>query len=69
MQEYKRDRINLESRLNDMTKKALHHDEHLMLIDAWFIEVATYCVYSLTAPTDRCVDVVARRSQAINWRF
>lgn len=51
MQEYKRDRINLESRLNDMTKKALHHDEHLMLIDAWFIEVShvlrllSYCSY------------------------
>jgi hypothetical protein len=41
MQEYKRDRNSLETRLKDMTKKALHHDEHLMLIDAWFSEVST----------------------------
>lgn len=40
MQEFKRDRNNLETRLKDMTKKALHHDEHLMLIDAWFTEVS-----------------------------
>lgn len=40
MQEYKRERTNLEARLNEMTKSALHHDEHLMIIDAWFSEVS-----------------------------
>ncbi|KAK4696017.1 E3 ubiquitin-protein ligase BRE1, partial [Lecanoromycetidae sp. Uapishka_2] len=39
MQEYKRDRNSLEARLKDMGKKGLHHDEHLMLIDAWFAEL------------------------------
>lgn len=39
MQEYKRERNSLESRLNDMTKSAQYHDEHLMTIDAWFNEV------------------------------
>lgn len=40
MQEYKRERSNLESRLNEMTKNATYHDEHLMVIDAWFSEVS-----------------------------
>lgn len=42
MQEYKRERNNLEARLNEMTKSALHHDEHLMTIDAWFSEVSEF---------------------------
>lgn len=40
MQEYKRERSNLESRLNEMTKNATYHDEHLMVIDAWFSEAS-----------------------------
>lgn len=39
MQEYKRERSNLEFRLNEMTKNATYHDEHLMVIDAWFSEL------------------------------
>ena len=42
MQEYKRERSNLESRLNEMTKNATYHDEHLLVIDAWFSEVSRY---------------------------
>ncbi|KAM0804612.1 hypothetical protein BDR22DRAFT_538330 [Usnea florida] len=38
MQEYKRERSNLEIRLNEMAKNAAYHDEHLMVIDAWFSE-------------------------------
>lgn len=40
MQEYKRERSNLETRLNEMTKNAKYHDEHLMVVDAWFSEVS-----------------------------
>lgn len=40
MQEYKRERNNLEFRLNEMTKNATYHDDHLMVIDAWFSEVS-----------------------------
>jgi hypothetical protein len=36
MQEYKREKAGLESRLNQMTKAAAHHDNHLRAIDAWF---------------------------------
>lgn len=42
MQEYKRERSNLELRLNEMTKDANYHDEHLMVIDAWFSEVSIF---------------------------
>ena len=40
MQEYKRERSNLETRLNEMTKSTAYHDEHLMVVDAWFSEVS-----------------------------
>ncbi|KAL6713059.1 E3 ubiquitin-protein ligase bre1 [Lecanora helva] len=39
MQEYKRERNNLEAQLNTVTKSALHHDEHLMMIDACFSQL------------------------------
>lgn len=39
MQEYKREKNALETRLHDMTKKSTHHDEHLMVIDTWFGEL------------------------------
>ncbi|KAJ5092348.1 E3 ubiquitin-protein ligase bre1 [Penicillium alfredii] len=36
MQEYKREKTSLESRLNQMSKAATHHNDHLRIIDAWF---------------------------------
>ncbi|KAJ5438890.1 E3 ubiquitin-protein ligase bre1 [Penicillium daleae] len=36
MQEYKREKAGLESRLERMSKAAAHHDNHLRAIDAWF---------------------------------
>ena len=39
MQEYKREKNALESRLNEMTKNTIHHDEHLMVIDSWFSDL------------------------------
>ncbi|KAJ5600314.1 hypothetical protein N7450_001381 [Penicillium hetheringtonii] len=36
MQEFKRDKQSLESRVNEMTKAASHHDSHLRIIDAWY---------------------------------
>ena len=40
MQEHKRERNSVESRLNDVIKSAQYHDEHIMIIDAWFSEVS-----------------------------
>ncbi|KAL9124531.1 MAG: hypothetical protein Q9217_006143 [Psora testacea] len=39
MQEHKRERNSIETRLNALTKSAIHHDEHIMIIDAWFSEL------------------------------
>ena len=41
MQEHKRERNSIEARLNALTKRAAHHDEHIMIIDAWFSDVST----------------------------
>ena len=40
MQEYKRERNTLESRLNELTKTSAYHDDHLRVIDAWFRQVS-----------------------------
>ncbi|MCJ1383571.1 E3 ubiquitin-protein ligase bre1 [Xylographa soralifera] len=39
MQEYKRERNTLESRLNDLAKRAAYHDDHLRTIDSWFMQL------------------------------
>jgi len=39
MQEYKREKNTLESRLNEMIKKTKDHDDHLRSIDAWLKQV------------------------------
>lgn len=39
MQEYKRDRNALETRLTSAEKRAQYHDEHIRFIDGWFGEV------------------------------
>lgn len=36
MYEYKREKQTLESRLNQMSKAAAHHNDHLRVIDSWF---------------------------------
>lgn len=40
MQEYKREKVTLETRLSDQTKRAAYHDDHLRTIDAWFSQVS-----------------------------
>lgn len=42
MQEYKRERATLETRINELTKRALYHDDHLRIIDAWFSQVGLF---------------------------
>jgi E3 ubiquitin-protein ligase BRE1 len=39
MQEYKREKSTLESRLKELSHTATYHDEHLRVIDAWFKQV------------------------------
>jgi E3 ubiquitin-protein ligase BRE1 len=40
MQEYKREKNTLESRLNDLIKRTKDHDDHLRAIDGWFKQVS-----------------------------
>jgi E3 ubiquitin-protein ligase BRE1 len=39
MQEYKREKQSLEEQVKQAEKKALYHDDHLRIIDAWFKEL------------------------------
>lgn len=39
MREYKRDKGIFESRVNELAKQATYHDDHIRLIDAWFLQV------------------------------
>lgn len=40
MYEYRREKSTLESRLNQMSKNAAHHNDHLRVIDVWFNQVS-----------------------------
>lgn len=39
MLEYKREKAQLESRLDDLRNKYEHYDDHLRIIDAWWLQV------------------------------
>lgn len=39
MQEYKRQKANLESQLKEIQKRSVDHDDHLRIIDAWFSQL------------------------------
>jgi hypothetical protein len=39
MQEYKRERNILESRVEELDKKSAYHDDHLRIVDAWWTQV------------------------------
>jgi E3 ubiquitin-protein ligase BRE1 len=40
MLEYKREKSTLESRLNEFNRRATHHDDHLRIINAWWLQVS-----------------------------
>jgi hypothetical protein len=40
MQEYSRKAATAESRLEELHKRSVHHDDHLRLIDAWWRQVS-----------------------------
>ncbi len=39
MQEYKREKSTLESRLGEIEKKSTYHDDHIRIADAWVLQV------------------------------
>jgi len=39
MREYKRERNTLQQQLDDLNNRSAYHDEHLRVIDSWFLQV------------------------------
>ncbi|KAL5940819.1 E3 ubiquitin-protein ligase bre1 [Pyricularia oryzae] len=39
MLEYRRQKATLETRLEEVTKRSTHHDDHLRIIDQWFLQM------------------------------
>ncbi len=39
MLEYKREKINLESRVQELEKHSTDHDDHIRVVDAWVLQV------------------------------
>lgn len=39
MLEYKREKAQLETRLDDLRSKYEHYDDHMRIIDAWWLQV------------------------------
>ncbi|KAI0603163.1 E3 ubiquitin-protein ligase BRE1 [Biscogniauxia sp. FL1348] len=39
MLEYKREKSTLETRLEDLVKRSTHHDDHIRVIDAWWLQL------------------------------
>lgn len=58
MQEYSRKAATAESRLEELHKRSVHHDDHLRLIDAWWLQVSIRAMTS-----DK-----ARLTLASSWR-
>lgn len=40
MLEYKREKINLESRVQELEKNSADHDDHIRVVDAWVLQVS-----------------------------
>jgi E3 ubiquitin-protein ligase BRE1 len=40
MLEYKREKINLESRVQELEKNSTDHDDHIRIVDAWVLQVS-----------------------------
>lgn len=39
MLEYKREKINLEGRVQELEKNSTDHDDHIRIVDAWLLQV------------------------------
>jgi len=39
MLEYKREKINLENRVQELEENSTDHDDHIRVVDAWMLQV------------------------------
>lgn len=55
MQEYSRKAATAESRLEELHKRCVHHDDHLRIIDGWWrqVSIALKC-YAARCPKTDC---------------
>ncbi|PGH02690.1 E3 ubiquitin-protein ligase bre1 [Helicocarpus griseus UAMH5409] len=56
MQEYKREKISLETRLKELSKATEYHNDHLRIIDAWFKQLIDEVQVMLNAPDAESLD-------------
>ncbi|EDN04578.1 E3 ubiquitin-protein ligase bre1 [Histoplasma capsulatum] len=56
MQEYKREKSSLETRLKELTKATEYHNDHLRIIDAWFKQLIDEVKIILNSPADENQD-------------
>jgi hypothetical protein len=66
MQEYSRKAATAESRLEELHKRSVHHDDHLRIIDAWWLQVQ----FSSPLASSRArwlTCLVAGRARIISW--
>lgn len=53
MKEYRREKHTLEQQLANLNKKAASHDDHIRLIDAWFMQVSNHPTSLLNHSADQ----------------
>lgn len=46
MLEYKREKNTLEARLQELEKKSTDHDDHLRIVDAWWLQVSSSTAFA-----------------------
>jgi len=42
MQEYKREKVSLETKVKELSKATNYHNDHLRVIDAWYNQVRSF---------------------------
>lgn len=45
MNEYKREKATLETRIEEIQKRSTYHDDHIRIADAWVLQVSSLAVY------------------------
>lgn len=65
MQEYKREKTSLETRLKEMSKAATYHDDHLRVIDSWYNQLIDEVKILLGAPKEEDKDQSTFRSSLL----
>jgi len=67
MLEYKREKQTLESRLQELEKKSTDHDDHIRIVDAWWLQVGPGPEpEDIGPPTDMMNQSFCRKSNSLS---